>query len=304
MTDPSLLDHSRARTRRRPRRCRGRDCRTRRPPRSPGGVGVARRPRRRRPPAPPRRRRALRRQHDEAPPAGRGPPAARRRRPRPRPVRRGAQPLRVGGRRRLAVLPGPGRRPGRRDLGRGRRGSRSCASSPSTPPRTRATSPPTSCWSGWAPARWPRCSATPAARTPRRCPAASRTPRARGGLDNVVTAADLGLVLRGVAARTLAPESTCAEIEAVLARQEHRDGSRRGCRPRPTSPTRPAGSTGSTTTWRWCVPRTGPPYVLVVLTTVDLPDESASALIADVSRTVWEGWRPMSTVDAGDHRAG
>jgi beta-lactamase class A len=33
-----------------------------------------------------------------------------------------------------------------------------------------------------------------------------------------------------------------------------------------------------------------PAYVLVVLTTADVPEHVAWAFIAGVSRTVWEGW--------------
>lgn len=111
------------------------------------------------------------------------------------------------------------------------------------------------------------------------------------GLDNLVTAADLGLVLRGVADRTLAAPETCLAVEEVLARQEHRDGIPRGL----PDGTYVANKTG----WVEGVshdvalvrPADRPAYVLVVLTTADLPEEAASDLIAGVSRAVWEGWR-------------
>jgi beta-lactamase class A len=110
-------------------------------------------------------------------------------------------------------------------------------------------------------------------------------------LDNLVTAADLGLVLRGVADRTLADPGTCAHVEAVLARQEHRDGIPRGL---------PEGTyVANKTGWVDGVshdvalvrPAERSPYVLVVLTTADLGEQAAADLIAEVSRTVWEGWR-------------
>ena len=111
------------------------------------------------------------------------------------------------------------------------------------------------------------------------------------GLDNLVTAADLGLVLRGVADRTLAAPETCHAVEEVLARQEHRDGIPRGL----PDGTYVANKTG----WVEGVshdvalvrPADRPAYVLVVLTTADLPEEAASDLIVGVSRAVWEGWR-------------
>jgi len=111
------------------------------------------------------------------------------------------------------------------------------------------------------------------------------------GLDNLVTAADLGLVLRGVADGSLAGRPTCAEVEAVLARQQHRDGIPAGL---------PAGTyVANKTGWVEGVshdvalvrPGDRPGYVLVVLTTVDVPEDTAAALIAEVSRVVWEGWR-------------
>jgi len=110
------------------------------------------------------------------------------------------------------------------------------------------------------------------------------------GLDNLVTAADLGLVLRGVADRTLAGEATSERVEAVLARQRHRDGIPAGL---------PEGTyVANKTGWVDGVshdvalvrPADRPAYVLVVLTTVDVPEETASRLIADLSRFVWEGW--------------
>ena len=113
----------------------------------------------------------------------------------------------------------------------------------------------------------------------------------RAGLDNLVTAADLGLVLRGVGDRSLAAAETCAAVEAVLARQEHRDGIPRGL---------PAGThVANKTGWVDGVshdvalvrPGDRPAYVLVVLTTADVPEATASGVIAEVSRAVWEGWR-------------
>ena len=110
-------------------------------------------------------------------------------------------------------------------------------------------------------------------------------------LDNLVTAADLGLVLRGVGDRTIADADTCADVEAVLARQEHRAGIPRGL---------PGGTyVANKTGWVDGVshdvalvrPAERPAYVLVVLTTADIPEQAASDLIADVSRAVWEGWR-------------
>jgi beta-lactamase class A len=111
------------------------------------------------------------------------------------------------------------------------------------------------------------------------------------GLNNVVTARDLGLVLRGVAARTLAGAETCAEVEAVLARQEHRSGIPAGL-PMGTYVANKTGWVdGITHDVALVRPADRAPYVLVVLTTLDLDETEGNKLIADVSRTVWEGWQ-------------
>ncbi|MGH3445644.1 MAG: serine hydrolase [Nocardioidaceae bacterium] len=111
------------------------------------------------------------------------------------------------------------------------------------------------------------------------------------GLLNRVTAADLGLVMRALARGELADAETCAAAEAVLADQEHRDKI-------------PAGLPSGT----YCANKTGwvdgvahdvalvrpadrPPYVLAVCTTADATETDASALIASISRVVWEGLR-------------
>lgn len=109
------------------------------------------------------------------------------------------------------------------------------------------------------------------------------------GLDNVVTARDLALVMAGVAGRTLAGEESCAAVEEVVAHQEHRDKIPAGL---------PAGTyVANKTGWVDGVahdvalvrPRDAAPYVLAVCTTIDVPEAVAGALIAQVSRAVWEG---------------
>jgi beta-lactamase class A len=111
------------------------------------------------------------------------------------------------------------------------------------------------------------------------------------GLDNQVTAHDLARVLLGIAGGTLASPHTCREIEAVLADQEHRDKIPAGL---------PAGTNvANKTGWVEGVahdaalvrPADRPPYVLVVCTTTDLPEEVAAELIAGISRTLWQAGR-------------
>lgn len=112
----------------------------------------------------------------------------------------------------------------------------------------------------------------------------------RAGVDNLVTAADLARVLGAVAVGRLAAPRTCAEIERVLAVQEHRDQVPAGL---------PAGTyVANKTGWVDGVahdvalvrPDGPPPYVLAVCTTADLPEKTLYALNASVSAAVWERW--------------
>lgn len=111
----------------------------------------------------------------------------------------------------------------------------------------------------------------------------------QAGLDNLVTAHDLALVMTGVANRSLGPEQMCVDVEEVLAHQEHRDKIPAGL---------PAGTyVANKTGWVAGVahdvalvrPERAAPFVLAVCATVDVSEEAANALIAQVSHRIWEG---------------
>ncbi len=128
------------------------------------------------------------------------------------------------------------------------------------------------------------------------CSSRTRIPRgiedlaaARAGLNNLVTAEDLGRVLVGIAARTVAAPSACAEIEQVLTRQEHRSGIPAGLPPRAYVANKTGWVGGITHDMALVRPDGRSPYVLVVLTTVDVPEPVGQAFIADLSRILWEG---------------
>ena len=114
--------------------------------------------------------------------------------------------------------------------------------------------------------------------------------RAReSGLDNVVTAHDLALVMGAIGTGSLAEPSTSEAIEAVLAAQEHRDKIPAGL---------PAGTyVANKTGWVDGVahdvalvrPAGATPFVLVVCTSVPVPEARANGLIASISREIWEG---------------
>jgi beta-lactamase class A len=114
---------------------------------------------------------------------------------------------------------------------------------------------------------------------------------ARGaGMDNLVTAADLSLVLGAVAMRTIAGWRTCEEVESVLAAQEHRDQVPAGLPPG----TYVANKTG----WIDHVahdvalvrPDHRPDYVLTLCTSAEADEQTLYALNAGISRAVWEAW--------------
>ena len=107
------------------------------------------------------------------------------------------------------------------------------------------------------------------------------------GLDNLVTAHDLGRVMLAIASGRLAGPQTSAAVEEVVAGQEHRDAIPAGL---------PAGAyVANKTGWVTGVvhdvalvrPAESPAYVLAVCTTADVPGAEGDALVAEVSRTVW-----------------
>ena len=103
------------------------------------------------------------------------------------------------------------------------------------------------------------------------------------GLDNLVTAEDLGRVLGRVR----------PSVEEVLARQEHRDGIPAGL-PEGTYVANKTGWVdGVTHDVALVRPDGRPAYVLVVLTTVDVSEDDAHRCIAGISRAVWDCWTEM-----------
>jgi beta-lactamase class A len=109
------------------------------------------------------------------------------------------------------------------------------------------------------------------------------------GLDNIVTAHDLALVMAGIASRTLAEERTCVDIEAVVAEQEHRDKIPAGLPENTYVANKTGWVDGVAHDVALVRPVGAAPFVLAVCTTIDVPEDSASELIAAVSRRIWEG---------------
>lgn len=109
------------------------------------------------------------------------------------------------------------------------------------------------------------------------------------GITNTVTAADLGLIMSGVGRRdtALGGPMVCAPVEAMLARQRHRNQIPAGL---------PAGlPIANKTGWIQGVshdvclarPVDRAPFVLSICTTTDLHEEPAAALVASLAKDVW-----------------
>ncbi len=111
------------------------------------------------------------------------------------------------------------------------------------------------------------------------------------GLDNLVTAHDLGLVMTGIANRSLGPEQMCVEVEDVLALQEHRDKIPAGLPPGTYVANKTGWVDGVAHDVALVRPEAGEPFVLVVCTTMDVPEQAANDLIAQVARLTWDGRR-------------
>ena len=105
-----------------------------------------------------------------------------------------------------------------------------------------------------------------------------------------MTAADLSLVLRAVASRTIAGPETCEQVEAVLAAQEHREQVPAGLPPG----TYVANKTGWIDDVAHDValvrPDDRPDYVLTVCTSAKADEQALYALNAGISRAVWDAW--------------
>ncbi len=107
------------------------------------------------------------------------------------------------------------------------------------------------------------------------------------GLSNSTTSGDLAALMRAIEENRAASAQSCAEMRAVLLRQEFNDGIPAGVPPG----TPVAHKTGQITAVLHdaaiVYPRGRKPYVLVVLTRA-IPDEAvARALIQDISRLVY-----------------
>lgn len=117
------------------------------------------------------------------------------------------------------------------------------------------------------------------------------------GISNVVTAADLGLLLAAVGRREpdLGGEAVAGPVEAILRRQQHVDQIPAGLPPGiPTASKSgwvPGVSHDAALVW----PPDRPASVLVICTTIDRDEADAAALVASIAAAVWAA----DTADSG-----
>jgi beta-lactamase class A len=108
------------------------------------------------------------------------------------------------------------------------------------------------------------------------------------GLNNTTTARDLASIMRALARDEAASPASCARMREILFRQEFNDRIPAGLPPG----TRVAHKTGEITgifhDAAIVYPADGEPYVLVLLTRGLRDEQSARALMADVSRLVYD----------------
>jgi beta-lactamase class A len=129
------------------------------------------------------------------------------------------------------------------------------------------------------------------------CSSRTRLPRGIGdqaarehGLENTVTAADLALVMGGLAARRLASPATCATVEEVLAGQQHRDQVPAGLPDGVYVANKTGWVEGVAHDVALVRPAGRSPYVVAVCTTARADEQTLFALNAAVSAAVWERW--------------
>jgi beta-lactamase class A len=112
--------------------------------------------------------------------------------------------------------------------------------------------------------------------------------RAAPHAGNVVTAADLAALLRALATGRLLPSGPTDEVLQLLSRVEDNDAIPAGLPAGTWCAHKPGWIDGSCHDAALVRPEGEPPFVLVVLTRADLPEEAAFRLVANLTRACWD----------------
>ncbi len=113
-------------------------------------------------------------------------------------------------------------------------------------------------------------------------------PARESGLQNLVTAADLALTLRELAAHRIATAESCQQILATLTAQQINDGIPAGLPPGTKVAHKSGWVTGISHDAGIVYPADSPAYVLVVCTTSSLTEQESLDLIAGAARASWQ----------------
>jgi beta-lactamase class A len=114
------------------------------------------------------------------------------------------------------------------------------------------------------------------------------------GISNLVTAADLGLVMAAVGRRepSLGGDAVLAPVEELLARQQHVDQVPAGLPPGTPTASKSGWIPGVSHDVALVRPEGEEPFVLAVCTTIDRDETEAAALVAGIAREVWLAEHP------------
>lgn len=107
------------------------------------------------------------------------------------------------------------------------------------------------------------------------------------GLHNLVTAADLALILAGIAAHRLAAPQSCDEVLATLAAQQVNDSIPLGLQPGTKVAHKTGWVDGVAHDAGIIYPTDAAPYILSVCTTTTLSEQQARDVIAQVAAASW-----------------
>jgi beta-lactamase class A len=121
----------------------------------------------------------------------------------------------------------------------------------------------------------------------------------RAGMSNLVTAADLAVVLGAIATGVPARAASCAEMLAALADNENLDNVPAGLPPGTYVAHKDGWVEGIAHDAALIRPTDAPPYVLVVCTTAAMSEEAGWALVAEIARASWSDRHSLGQAPPG-----
>ena len=118
-------------------------------------------------------------------------------------------------------------------------------------------------------------------------------------MSNLVTAADLAVVLGAIATGVPARAASCAEMLAALADNENLDNVPAGLPPGTYVAHKDGWVEGIAHDAALIRPTDAPPYVLVVCTTAAMSEEAGWALVSEIARASWSDRHSLGQAPPG-----